>query len=65
MFEKVNTPIPAGILIEGDRDLYPASTIDEFNRLFQRLDLQDVTQISPCAQRAQYWEFFRATRGAA
>ncbi len=52
MSEKVHASIPAGILIEGDRDLYPASTIDEFNRLFQRLNLQDLTQISPSAQRA-------------
>jgi hypothetical protein len=52
MFEKVNASIPAVILIEGDRDLYPASTIDEFNRFFQHLDFQDVTQIAPSAQRA-------------
>lgn len=52
MPEKVNASIPAGILIEGGQDLYPASTIDEFNRLFQRLDLQDVIQISRSTDKA-------------
>jgi hypothetical protein len=52
MSEKVHASIPAGILIEGGRDLCLASTIDEFNRLFQRLNLQDLTQVSPSAQRA-------------
>lgn len=52
MPEKVNASIPAGILIEGGQDFYLASTIDEFNRLFQRLDLQDVAQVSPSADQA-------------
>jgi hypothetical protein len=52
MSEKVNASIPAGILIEGKQDLYPASTIDEFNRFYQPLNLQKLTQISPSAQRA-------------
>ena len=52
MPEKVNASIPAGILIEGGRELSRAATMDEFNRLFQRLDLQNVAQVSPSADQA-------------
>jgi hypothetical protein len=55
MSPRVNASIPVGILIEGGGDFYPASTIDDFNRLLKRLGLQELTQIRPSAQKAGYF----------